>query len=129
MYTVHDRYVLKRSRISIAFQIFFFILMFTLLFKVLSPFVWILTLPIAGLILYFFQKNDVEVLEYLDEKSWSIQYKENRKIKTRTMRKILSHYFYVVIYFEEKEEQSLVIWKDQVDDQHWRRLLTRAKLN
>ncbi|NHB58003.1 hypothetical protein [Acinetobacter shaoyimingii] len=129
MHGVNDRYQLGRSRLAIAFQCVFFCMIILLAYVSLPLIWWIIALVGYLLVWLLFKPNQVEVLELLDDQEWSLKLKNQQKIHRVSLRKIIDHHFYMVIYFQEKNPKSLVIWKDQIDQIQWKRLLARAKLN
>ena len=126
---VSDHYELKHSRLSIVFQLSFVFMMSIVLFQLSHLWVWgLLTLASVLILILFRRQERVIDLQYLDQDQWSIRYQNNPKIHRVHIREILDHRLYVVIYFKEKKEKNLVIWRDQVPLLAWKRLLMRAKL-
>ena len=126
---VNDHYVLKPSQMSIGFQLCILALISISVFYSAELWVGLVVTVVAAVALYLFRAQaQVEHFQHLDQQHWSIQYKNNPKIQSVSLHKIIDHYFYLVFYFEEKKHSSLVIWKDQIDLAAWKRLRTHAKL-
>lgn len=125
---VADRYVLQGSRISIAFQCVFLMVIAIVLTVLIHPLIVVLCLLFCLAIRFIFKPKHVETFEHLDQEFWSIKFKDNPQVKRVSLLKMIDHYFYIVAYFDEKNPSQIVIWKDQVDPIQWKRLITRAKL-
>ena len=133
MYTVHDEYDLKHSRIAIVFQILFLAVIASVLFIFMNAWFFILSLVAMLLVLYrFHQHPKLKKIAQLDQMQWSLQFQDRAKIKTVKLDKIIEHYFYVVLYYEnnseQKKRQSVLIWKDQVSETAWKKLLIHANM-
>lgn len=137
MYTVHDEYDLKRSRIAIVFQILFLAVIALVLFLLMSLWLFILSLMMMLWVFYLFHRQPkLQKIAQLDQDKWSLKFQNNSKIETVQFYKIIEHYFYVVLYFktnveensDHKKLKSVLVWKDQVDEKSWKRLLIRANL-
>lgn len=129
MHASNDCYQLERSRLAIAFRTLFFCIISFICYVSLPVIWWVISVIGCIVIWLIFKPDQVEVLELLDKNEWSLSIKKQQKIERVNLKKIINHHFYIVIYFQEKNPKSLVIWKDQLNQKKWKRLLARAQLH
>ena len=126
---IHRCVKLKPSRLSVMFQclLLFFIAMS--LYQVLTIAVFILSIVLVNLTYFrFIRQAQIEQLEQLDPVEWTVCFKESRKIQRLKIDKMIDHHLYIVIYFQSKKLQPLIIWRDQLSEISWKSLKTRVKL-
>ena len=126
---IHRCFKLKPSRLSVMFQclLLFFIAMS--LYQVLTIAVFILSIVLVNLTYFrFIRQAQIEQLEQLDPVEWTVCFKESRKIQRLKIDKMIDHHLYIVIYFQSKKLQPLIIWRDQLSEISWKSLKTRVKL-
>ncbi len=130
MFMVSEYYALKRSRVSIVFQLSVLLLISVVLFFTLN-----LVAAIACLLgmlatwIGFRHSAKLQYLQHLDQSEWSLKFQNKSTIQRVRLEKMIQHHFYVVIYFHDKKHKPVVIWKDQLDLLSWKKLLTRCHLN
>ena len=125
---VNHHFQLKRSLLALLFQLGLLLVM-SLIWIGLFPLYLASILMVIGIVAYilFLKRPHVIALEHLDQQFWSIQY-ANRSLESQfKLDKIFDHHFYIVFRFEKKS-LSLVIWRDQVNLEAWKKLKLLAKL-
>ena len=120
MCTVHKSFVLKRSRIQIAFQLMIFIVLFYFFYQLL----------VLGLIIfyYFYKCRQVEYFAHLDQNEWSLKYFDQDNVYRVIPSKFLDHQLYIVVYFKNKTTKNMIVWCDQLEKQQWKQLKVLVKL-
>lgn len=127
---VNESYALKHSRIATVFQLICFLIMNSLLFVLISFWLWLISfLSLCFVWSIYRNKVHVQKIEQLEYDEWSIQYRNQSKIQRAILTNTIDHYFYVVLYFERDKPKNIVIWKDQLDKKAWKKLLIRVSLN
>lgn len=127
---VNESYALKHSRIATVFQLICFLIMNSLLFVLISFWLWLISFLLMGLVWSIYRnKVNVQKIEQLEYDEWSIQYRNQSKIQRAILTNTIDHYFYVVLYFERDKPKNIVIWKDQLDKKAWKKLLIRVNLS
>ncbi len=129
---IHQRYVLKPSRIALGFQLLSILAIFILLSTLLNVWWCIFLLCIALLSLKIFRMQaqaKVLCLEYLEHDVWSLKYENSQIIQTIRVKKILNHSLYSVINFEDVKAKNLIIWCDQLSKEQWKSMQARSRLN
>ena len=127
---VNESYALKHSRIATVFQLICFLVMNSLLFVLISFWLWLISFLLMSLVWSIYRnKVNVQKIEQLEYDEWSIQYRNQSKIQRAILTNTIDHYFYVVLYFERDKPKNIVIWKDQLDKKAWKKLLIRVSLN
>ena len=127
---VNESYALKHSRIATVFQLICFLIMNSLLFVLISFWLWLISFLLMCLVWSIYRnKINVQKIEQLEYDEWSIQYRNQSKIQRAILTNTIDHYFYVVLYFERDKPKNIVIWKDQLDKKAWKKLLIRVNLN
>lgn len=127
---VNESYALKHSRIATVFQLICFLIMNSLLFVLISFWLWLISFLLMCLVWSIYRnKINVQKIEQLEYDEWSIQYRNQSKIQRAILTNTIDHYFYVVLYFERDKPKNIVIWKDQLDKKAWKKLLIRINLN
>lgn len=127
MSIIHERYSLKHSLYSAVFHAFFmFIMSITLLISI--ELIYALSSIIFILIIWwgFRKKPQLSELQKLDKDLWSIQMTSNPKIYQAKLTRVFHFHYFVVLSFNEKKLDSLVIWRDQIDEKQWKSLITHA---
>lgn len=129
MCTVHKSFVLKRSRIQIAFQLMIFIVLFYFFYQLLSLFLFCLFV-VLGLIIfyYFYKRRQVEYFAHLDQNEWSLKYFDQDNVYRVIPSKFLDHQLYIVVYFKNKTTKNMIVWCDQLEKQQWKQLKVLVKL-
>jgi hypothetical protein len=127
---VHNRFELKRSRVSIAFQFSIFLLIIYISFHITNLFIVSLLIFILSVSwLYSFNKNQISYLALIDSNEWTIKDSSSKKITRINIQKIIDHQLYIVIYDSSIKSRSFVIWFDQMSILQWKRLKVLAKLH
>lgn len=127
---VNESYALKHSRIATVFQLICFLIMNSLLFVLISFWLWLISFLLMCLVWSIYRnKINVQKIEQLEYDEWSIQYRNQSKIQRAILTNTIDHYFYVVLYFERDKPKNIVIWKDQLDKKSWKKLLIRVNLS
>lgn len=130
MYTVHNQYHLKRSRLAIVFQLSILFILSFILYFALDPSVWVVSLLLFGLsILFFHRSPSVESLQHLDQQYWSVKFKNQHAVERICISHFIDHSLYIVVYIANDQQKNIVIWRDQLDIQYWKSLKLHAKLN
>lgn len=127
MSIIHERYSLKHSLYSAVFHAFFmFIMSITLLISI--ELIYALSSIIFILIIWwsFRKKPQLSELQKLDKDLWSIQMTSNPKIYQAKLTRVFHFHYFVILSFNEKKFDSLVIWRDQIDEKQWKSLITHA---
>lgn len=127
---VREHYELKRSRLSIVFQLLLLLIISLVIFLTIDFTISIMSL--FGMLLgfaWFLARPQLNNLAHLDHNEWSLKFTTDEKIHRVTFIKMINHHFYVVIYFNHNKQKSVVIWKDQLDVQSWKRLIMRSHLS
>ena len=127
---VNERYTLKHSRLSTVFQFLVLMLISVALFSTLHLVVAVMCL--LGMLaawIWFKRAAKLQYLQHLDQLEWSLKFQNKSTIQRVRLEKMIQHYFYVVIYFQDKKHKPVLIWKDQLDLISWKKLLTRCHLN
>lgn len=126
---VHKSYHLKRSRLSITFQLCIGLMMSIMLYSLLSVGVWFVALGLLGLSFWLFQRLPrVESLELLDHQQWSLKFHNTDQVERVYFSHWIDHSLYIVIYFSGSEVHNIVIWRDQLDLKYWKSLKVHANL-
>lgn len=126
---VLDHYVLKYSRLATVFQLVFIVIIGCSLWMILRPLWWGISLSALLLIWYLFrQQRALQQLARLDQDQWSLQWQGKSQIQRVTLTKMVQHHFYIVLYFAEKSQKPIVIWRDQFAITTWKRLLMQVHL-
>lgn len=129
MFTASDHFVLKHSRLSIVFQCCFFVFLCIVFFLILPGLLWLCLSFLALIFLIIFRKRkQVESLQHLDQLEWSLKYYLDEHVYPVKLSHLINHSLYIVIYFHGKNPNSCIIWRDQVDEILWKRLLMRVNL-
>lgn len=126
---VMKAFILKPSQISIGFQGFVLIIMgIGFLYSVGWIMALVLSLVAVVAMRLFQSQAQIESFQHLDRNQWSVKYKNNSKIHTLSLNKIVDHHFYIVFYFDQKPPSSLVVWSDQLELKQWKNLKAHSKL-
>ena len=127
---VRNSFDLKRSRFEIAFQMLIFLLIVYFLYQVLSPVFLILSLIVLLVsYFYFFKKEKFDYFARLDDDIWSLRHRTSKKIERVELDYCIDHQFYIVFYFKDHHQRSLVIWRDQLNSKQWKALKVYVNLN
>lgn len=130
MSTVNNRqFDLKRSYLLIAFQILVYFVISAILFQILT-FIWWLLCCFALILIHVFtfKYHQVSALVHLDQDDWSLFFGKSQQVKTVQLKQIIDHQIYIAIYFEQKADSPLVIWRDQLSLKQWKNLKVLAKM-
>lgn len=128
MYTDHNAFILKRSRLAIAFSLLIFILITILSFETLPVLIFLLIFIIQIIIYYFFIKNiKLFSLHYLDHDEWTLSFNQQNKTERIHITRLINHHLYIVIYFDGSKRDSVVIWCDQLSANQWKNLVVLAR--
>ncbi|MCU7697682.1 hypothetical protein OD757_10680 [Acinetobacter sp. AYS6] len=121
---------LKYSRFSIIFQLFIGLSLAILLYQLLSPMWWLVSLILLSISFYFFLKQSrIFQIAYLDQKSWTVAYSSQKIISRVEISKIIDYQLFIIIYFEEAPIKVAIIWFDQLPLQYWKKLKVLQKLH
>lgn len=119
---------LKRSKCALTFQLFIFAVLMFLLYQLLPLFLWGVC-GILGVLIYhlFYRKTpQVEQLEYLDGREWSLS--TVKKTYCVTISHVIDHQAYIVVYFQHAKARPLLIWCDQLPLKQWKSLKVLTKM-
>lgn len=129
MADLHLRYVFKPSRIALGFQLLSLLFIFVLLSFLLNFWFCLFLSLFALLSLKIFRlQPKVAYIEYLDQTHWSLKFQQSSEIQRVQIQHMFDHSLYIVIRFDEKKVNNLIIWQDQLSKKQWKSLKTRAKL-
>ena len=129
MYTDHNAFILKRSRLAIAFLLLTFILITILSFETLPVFIFLLIFIIQSTIYYFFIKRmKLFSLHYLDHDEWTLLFDRQNRTERIYITRLINHHLYIVIYFEGSKHDSVIIWCDQLSVNQWKNLVVLARI-
>lgn len=119
---------LKRSKLAILFQLTILFVMLYMMWWLFNLWIWC-TIFICALIgyLFFCRQSQINTIEQLDSKIWSLQYIGQEEICSFQLDQLIDHQIYMVMC-SKKPKLSLIIWCDQVSQQEWKRLKVMAKL-
>ncbi len=119
----------KRSRMSIALQLFLGLLISYCCYQTLNIWLFLSALLFASIAYLIFLKLPfAQHFEHLDQQDWTLKYAEQEQPARVQIEKILDHQLYILIYFSEKKQRPLLVWQDQVSSLQWKSLKTWAKL-
>ncbi|MGQ9373557.1 hypothetical protein ACUM6W_06950 [Acinetobacter tandoii] len=121
-------YYLKRSRVTIVFQIGL-LLLIQCLVSVLLP-AWLAVVILIILLFSWWMHSKRSTLHYFQAFStdeWSIQ-SIDQAVKHMRLTRVLDHHFYIVLYFQQQSSCSYVIWYDQLTLVEWKKLKLLAKM-
>lgn len=118
---------LKRSRLAVLFQLIMLIVLIGVLQQLLSLGLWLLfsVLAIMALI-YRLRQPWVQRFEYLDQQQWSLLHSNSAQVIQVSMRHIIDHKVYMVIYFDAAQYKPVLIWRDQLSVLQWKGLKNLA---
>ncbi|MFT4021049.1 MAG: hypothetical protein QM666_05970 [Acinetobacter sp.] len=120
----------KPSKIVWLFQLVFLVALGIIFWHLLSLWLSLFLLFIAILLLIRFnQQIEVVDLAYLDNEHWTMQCHSSEKIHHLELMQVIDHQLYIVLYWQNGQYKSTVIWKDQLDLLHWKQLKVLAKLH
>lgn len=120
---------LKRSRLALVFQLSIFMLLMVLLLKSLSPWLCGLCMILGGAAyIYGFKSPQPIFFEHLDAREWSLSHFKSKHVQRVSIRHMIDHQLYIVIYFQHVKDKPLLIWVDQLPLKQWKALKTLAKL-
>ncbi|MCH7308775.1 hypothetical protein MMO38_11615 [Acinetobacter sp. NIPH 1852] len=130
MYMANRVFELQYSRFAIVLQLFIFIIIICLLYRLLSIPLWLLSIVIMAVAWFVFQKKpQIQRFEYLDGQEWSFCFRHlPHSIQHRKIRQIIDHQCYIVIYFYDPLHPPCIIWWDQLSVSQWKNLKILAKL-
>ena len=126
---VDRTFQLKRSYLSMLFQLSILIILMIVLQYVLP--LWLLLLClIFTLGSYVVSLRIAQPLsfEHLDAQEWSLSMQGSASIQRLSISHMIDHQVYIVIYFQQKHKKPLLIWMDQVSFQQWKNLKKLVKL-
>lgn len=128
MYTDHKTFILKRSRLAVAFLLLIFIFISFLILKTLPLFMIILIWSIQLPFLYLLIKKMLPFsLYYLDQNEWVLYIEDHAKSQRIHITKLINHQLYIAIYLKEHQHSPLIIWRDQLSFKEWKNLIVLTK--
>ena len=117
------RFEQNRSRFAKLFQLFILLSLIILFHAVLTPFWWLFSvLGLCASWILSLRRSKVSCFAYLDGKSWSLCYCQSTDVHRVSIRQIIDHLCYVVVYLDGEQPQTVVIWWDQLSLSQWKRL-------
>ncbi|SEM14091.1 hypothetical protein SAMN05216500_11241 [Acinetobacter sp. DSM 11652] len=127
MSIIHEHYSLKHSFYSAVFHVFF-MLIISITLLICIELIYALGSIIFILIIWwnFRKKPQLKELQKIDKDLWSIQMTSNLKIYQAKLNRVFHFHYFVVLSFNENKFDSLVIWRDQIDEKQWKSLITHA---
>ena len=105
-------YYLKRSRVEIVFQICILILILSVVF-ILLP-LWLACIALAIVLLSFWRQLQRATVSYFEPFSldeWSVAITDQQVERMQLLR-VVDHHWYIVLYFQQQQRCSYVIWYD-----------------
>ena len=121
-------YYLKRSLVAIVFQICILILILSVVF-ILLP-LWLACIALAIVLLSFWRQLQRATVSYFEPFSldkWSVAITDQQVERMQLLR-VVDHHWYIVLYFQQQQRCSCVIWYDQLTLADWKRLKLLAKM-
>ncbi|MHA3055748.1 hypothetical protein [Acinetobacter sp. ANC 4633] len=76
----------------------------------------------------FMKQRQVVAFAQLKANEWTVKYTMTSQIQHLTLKKLLDHEIYIVLYWQE-QSQRCVVWRDQLALQEWKQLKVLAKLH
>ncbi len=121
---------LKRSRLAVVFQLIIFTLLVVLLQQLLPAWLWLLCI-LLGIVTYAYGLKVPQPIrfEHLHVREWSLSHLKSQQVKRVSIRHLVDHQLYIVVYFQHFQEKPLLIWVDQLPLQQWKALKKLAKLS
>ena len=127
---VNERFELKHSRLAIVFQLCFMGVISLILYFAISLAFWMLSVVLMVVTFIIFNRRPkIKKLEQLDQAEWSLEFEQQNTIHRLKFTHFIDHHFYIVAYFSDQKIKNIVIWRDQLDLMHWKKLKIRAKMN
>ncbi|WP_227612255.1 hypothetical protein [Acinetobacter sp. S40] len=125
---VNHQFQLKRSLLALLFQLGMLLLIGIIWFH-LFPFYIFLIGTFLAIIAYtmYLKRPKMWALAYLDQHLWSIQWSNQEQIEQAQLYKVVDHHIYIVLHFYQNNN-SYIIWRDQVSLNEWKQLKVMAKL-
>lgn len=121
-------YYLKRSRVAIVFQICILILILSVVF-ILLP-LWLACIALVVVLLSFWRQLQRATVSYFEPFSldeWSVA-NTDQQVERMQLLRVVDHHWYIVLYFQQQQRCSYVIWYDQLTLADWKRLKLLAKM-
>ncbi|ENU79321.1 hypothetical protein F975_02565 [Acinetobacter sp. ANC 3789] len=129
MFTSNLSFQLKPSKIAWFFQFGLYSLLMLLCYLTLAWYLVVLVGLLALLAWYVFMKQrQVVAFAQLKENEWTAKYTRTSQIDHLSLKKLLDHEIYIVLYWQE-EPQPCIVWRDQLTLQKWKQLKILAKLH
>ena len=121
---------LKPSRVEKLFQFIMLLLILSLIYPLLSVWMWLLsTVAMMTVWFFFLKRTQLRRFEYLDDQQWSFCFDDDSVvIQRRKISRMIDHHVYIVLYFAETSQSPCVIWWDQLPELHWKNLKMLVKL-
>lgn len=118
----------KASALALVFHFAVFIVLMALLYQVLVPWLWAIGVVI-GLVCYFlfFKAKRGVSLQYLGDDEWTLVLSD-ANIQRVAISHLIDHQLYIVIYFKHAAAKPLLVWRDQLPIQQWKKLKTLSCL-
>ncbi|MHA3053328.1 hypothetical protein [Acinetobacter sp. ANC 4640] len=76
----------------------------------------------------FMKQRQVVAFAQLKANEWTVKYTKTSQIQHLSLKKLLDHEIYIVLYWQE-QPQPCVVWRDQLALQEWKQLKILAKLH
>ena len=127
---VNERFELKHSRLAIVFQLCFMGVISLILYFAINLAFWMLCIVLMVVACITFNRRPkIKKLEQLEQSEWSLEFEQQNTIHRLKLTHFIDHHFYIVVYFSDQKIKNIVIWRDQLDLMHWKKLKIRAKMN
>ncbi|MHA3059339.1 protein YgfX [Acinetobacter sp. ANC 4636] len=129
MFTSNLSFQLKPSKVAWFFQFGLYSLLMLLCYLTLAWYLVVLVGLLALLAWYVFMKQrQVVAFAQLKENEWTAKYTRTSQIQHLSLKKLLDHEIYIVLYWQE-EAQPCIVWRDQLTLKEWKQLKILAKLH
>ena len=126
---VNRSFKLKRSLLALVFQGLLLALIATLLFNLLTVWLWVGCMLVAVIsYILCLRLPPALQLQHLDEREWTLQYKREIQPQRVKISHVIDHQLYIVVYFQHFRAKPLLIWCDQVSWKEWKNLKNLTKL-
>lgn len=121
-------FALKRSKLALLFQLMIFGSISGLLWQICPLWLWLL-LNVLMLISFamFLRRPRVMAVGQLDQQLWSCHASDSAQPYSIVLERVIDHELYMILR-TVPSRASMVIWRDQVIQQDWKRLKRLAML-
>lgn len=130
-HSVYHEFLLQSSRLKWVIHIVAWLILQILLYQLLISqwyFIAVLISVICS-VFFIYQQPNIIYLGHLDGNEWTLveQSKQNNITHRVHIVNMIDHLLYIVVFFDDTEYSSIVIWQDQLSPTAWKALKTRSK--